>query len=54
MYPNGRFGYVLLLMCTRNDGFGVHIRGLPAGPYVTDDDVRYIVDCIKEATSCDE
>ena len=24
---------------------------LPAGPYVTDDDVRYIVDCIKEATS---
>lgn len=24
---------------------------LPAGPYVTDDDVRYIVDCIKEAMS---
>ena len=24
---------------------------LPAGPYVTDDDVRYIVDCIKEAIS---
>ena len=24
-------------------------RGLPAGPYVSDDDVRYIVDCIKEA-----
>lgn len=22
---------------------------LPAGPYVTDDDVRYIVECIKEA-----
>lgn len=22
---------------------------LPAGPYVTDDDVRYIVDCIKKA-----
>ena len=22
---------------------------LPAGPYVTDDDVRYIVDCIREA-----
>lgn len=22
---------------------------LPASPYVTDDDVRYIVDCIKEA-----
>ena len=22
---------------------------LPAGPYVTDDDVRYIVDCIKDA-----
>ena len=22
---------------------------LPAGPYVTDDDVRYIVDSIKEA-----
>ena len=22
---------------------------LPAGPYVTDDDIRYIVDCIKEA-----
>ena len=22
---------------------------IPAGPYVTDDDVRYIVDCIKEA-----
>ena len=22
---------------------------LPAGPYVTDEDVRYIVDCIKEA-----
>ena len=22
---------------------------LPAGPYVTDDDVHYIVDCIKEA-----
>jgi dTDP-4-amino-4,6-dideoxygalactose transaminase len=22
---------------------------LPAGPYVTDDDVKYIVDCIKEA-----
>ena len=25
---------------------------LPAGPYVTDDDVRYIVDCIKEAIEC--
>ena len=25
---------------------------LPAGPYVTDDDVRYIVDCIKEAIVC--
>ena len=25
---------------------------LPAGPYVTDDDVRYIVDCIKEAMGC--
>ena len=25
---------------------------LPAGPYVTDDDVRYIVDCIKEAVEC--
>ena len=24
---------------------------LPAGPYVTDDDVRYIVDCIKEAVA---
>ena len=24
---------------------------LPAGPYVTDDDVRYIVECIKEAVS---
>ena len=22
---------------------------LPAGPYVTDDDAHYIVDCIKEA-----
>ena len=22
---------------------------LPAGPYVSDEDVRYIVDCIKEA-----
>ena len=22
---------------------------LPASPYVTDDDVRYIVDCIREA-----
>ena len=22
---------------------------LPAGPYVTDEDVRYIVECIKEA-----
>ena len=22
---------------------------LPVGPYVSDDDVRYIVDCIKEA-----
>jgi hypothetical protein len=22
---------------------------LPAGPYVTDDDVRYFVECIKEA-----
>ena len=22
---------------------------LPAGPYVSDDDVRYIVECIKEA-----
>ena len=22
---------------------------LPAGPYVSDDDVHYIVDCIKEA-----
>ena len=22
---------------------------LPAGPYVSDDDVRYIVQCIKEA-----
>ena len=26
---------------------------LPAGPYVTDEDVRYIVDCIKEAINCD-
>lgn len=25
---------------------------LPAGPYVSDEDVRYIVDCIKEAISC--
>ena len=25
---------------------------LPAGPYVTDDDVHYIVDCIKEAVEC--
>ena len=25
---------------------------LPAGPYVTDEDVRYIVDCIKEAIEC--
>ena len=25
---------------------------LPAGPYVTDDDVRYIVDYIKEAIGC--
>ena len=25
---------------------------LPAGPYVTDDDVRHIVDCIKEAVEC--
>ena len=24
---------------------------LPAGPYVTDEDVHYIVDCIKEAVS---
>jgi hypothetical protein len=22
---------------------------LPAGPYVTDEDVKYIVECIKEA-----
>ena len=22
---------------------------LPAGPYVSDDDVRYIVECIKDA-----
>jgi dTDP-4-amino-4,6-dideoxygalactose transaminase len=22
---------------------------LPSGPYVSDEDVRYIVDCIKEA-----
>ena len=25
------------------------IKLATAGPYVTDDDVRYIVDCIKEA-----
>ncbi len=25
---------------------------LPAGPYVTDEDVRYIVDCIREAIVC--
>jgi dTDP-4-amino-4,6-dideoxygalactose transaminase len=25
---------------------------LPAGPYVTDEDVHYIVDCIKEAVEC--
>ena len=25
---------------------------LPAGPYVTDEDVRYIVECIKEAIGC--
>ena len=25
---------------------------LPAGPYVTDEDVKYIVDCIKEAVNC--
>jgi dTDP-4-amino-4,6-dideoxygalactose transaminase len=24
---------------------------LPSGPYVSDDDVRYIVDCVKEAIS---
>ena len=22
---------------------------IPAGPYVTDDDVKYIIDCIKDA-----
>ena len=26
---------------------------LPAGPYVTDEDVRYIVECLKEAVSCE-
>ena len=25
---------------------------LPAGPYVSDEDVKYIVDCIKEAIGC--
>lgn len=25
------------------------IVGLPAGPYVTDEGVKYIVDCIREA-----
>lgn len=25
---------------------------LPAGPYVSDEDVRYIVECIKEAINC--
>ena len=26
---------------------------LPAGPYVTDDDVHYIVECLKEAINCE-
>ena len=47
-------------MCQTSDASVTYTRGveeeifkigmcLPAGPYVTDDDVRYIVECIKEA-----
>lgn len=35
---------------THHDPLPIKGFCLPAGPYVTDDDVRYIVDCIKEAT----
>ena len=48
------------IICQTSDASVAYTRGieeelfkigfcLPAGPYVTDDDVRYIVDCIKEA-----
>ena len=48
------------VMCQTSDASVAYTRGveeeifkigmcLPAGPYVTDDDVRYIVECIKEA-----
>ena len=48
------------VLCLTSDASVAYTRGieeelfkvgfcLPAGPYVTDDDVRYIVDCIKEA-----
>lgn len=48
------------IICQTSDVSVAYTRGLevelfkvgfclPAGPYVTDDDVRYIVDCIKEA-----
>lgn len=33
----------------RRDFQGWFLFGLPAGPYVTDEDVKYIVECIKEA-----
>ena len=48
------------IICQTSDNSVAYTRGieeelfkvgfcLPAGPYVTDDDVRYIVECIKEA-----
>ena len=51
--PNG-------VICQTSDKSVAYTRGveedlfkvgfcLPAGPYVTDEDVHYIVDCIKEA-----
>ena len=48
------------MICQTSDASVTYTRGveeeifkigmcLPAGPYVTDDDVKYIVECIKEA-----
>ena len=41
-------GAAVYTNCVEEDLFKVGFC-LPAGPYVTDDDVRYIVECIKEA-----
>lgn len=40
---------VIIIACLISVQVSVAVRCLPAGPCVTDEDVRYVVECIKEA-----